>query len=79
MMSNFTILFKTPLIFPIPWAPAPFPKRGVRALLLCDFSICHISVYSGTSGSLNFEYENVLFDGEQEKEFIFIHVCVRMG
>ena len=24
---------KTPLIFPIPWAPAPFPKRGVRALI----------------------------------------------
>ena len=20
------------LIFPIPWAPAPFPKKGVRAL-----------------------------------------------
>ena len=31
-MSNFPILVKTPLIFPIPWAPAPFPKRGVRAL-----------------------------------------------
>ena len=25
---------RTPLIFPIPWAPAPFPKRGVRALNL---------------------------------------------
>ena len=32
MLSNFPILVKTPLIFPIPWAPAPFPKRGVRAL-----------------------------------------------
>ena len=33
-MSNFPILVKTLLIFPIPWAPAsgPFPKRGVRAL-----------------------------------------------
>ena len=31
-MSNFPILVKTRLIFPIPWAPAPFPKRGVRAL-----------------------------------------------
>ena len=31
-MSNFPILVQTPLIFPIPWAPAPFPKRGVRAL-----------------------------------------------
>ena len=31
-MSNFPILVKTPLIFPIPWAPAPFPQRGVRAL-----------------------------------------------
>ena len=34
-MSNFPIFVKTPLIFPIPWAPAPFPKRGVRALTLC--------------------------------------------
>ena len=25
-MSNFPIFVKTPLIFPIPWAPAPFPK-----------------------------------------------------
>ena len=25
-MSNFPILVKTPLIFPVPWAPAPFPK-----------------------------------------------------
>ena len=33
MMSNFPILVATPLIFPILWAPAPFPKRGVRALL----------------------------------------------
>ena len=33
-MSNFPILVKTLLIFPIPWAPAPFPKRGVRALRL---------------------------------------------
>ena len=33
-MSNFPILVKTPLIFSIPWAPAPFPKRGVRALLV---------------------------------------------
>ena len=32
-MSNFPIFVKTPLIFPIPWAPAPFPKRGVRALV----------------------------------------------
>ena len=32
--SNFLILVKTPLIFPIPWAPAPFPKRGVIALTL---------------------------------------------
>ena len=32
-MSNFPILVKTPLIFQIPWAPAPFPKRGVRALV----------------------------------------------
>ena len=31
-MSNFPILVKTPRIFPIHWAPAPFPKRGVRAL-----------------------------------------------
>ena len=31
-MSNFPILVITPLIFQIPWAPAPFPKRGVRAL-----------------------------------------------
>ena len=31
-LSNFPILVKTPLIFPIPWAPAPFPKRDVRAL-----------------------------------------------
>ena len=31
-MSNFPILVKTPLIFPVPWASAPFPKRGVRAL-----------------------------------------------
>ena len=35
-MSNFPILIKTPLIFPIPWAPAPFPKRGVRALGYVD-------------------------------------------
>ena len=32
-MSNFPILVKTPRIFPIQWAPAPFPKRGVRALV----------------------------------------------
>ena len=32
MNSNFPISVKTPLIFPILWAPAPFPKRGVRAL-----------------------------------------------
>ena len=32
MMSNFPILVETRLIFPILWAPAPFPKRGVRAL-----------------------------------------------
>ena len=32
MMSNFPISVKTPLIFPIPWAPAPFPKRGVGAM-----------------------------------------------
>ena len=31
-ISNFPILVKTPLIFPIQWAPAPFQKRGVRAL-----------------------------------------------
>ena len=31
-MSNFPILVKTPLILPIPWAPAQFPKRGVRVL-----------------------------------------------
>ena len=36
-MSNFPILVKTPLIFPIPWAPAPFPKRGVRALYTDPF------------------------------------------
>ena len=28
----FPILVETPLIFPILWALAPFPKRGVRAL-----------------------------------------------
>ena len=33
-MSNSPILVKTPLIFPVPWTPAPFPKRGVRALAL---------------------------------------------
>ena len=32
-MSNFPILVKTPRIFPIQWAAAPFPKRGVRALV----------------------------------------------
>ena len=31
-MLNISILVKTPLIFPIPSAPAPFPKRGVWAL-----------------------------------------------
>ena len=31
-MSNFPILVKTLLIFPIPWAPATFPISGVRAL-----------------------------------------------
>ena len=36
-MSNFPILVKTPRIFPIQWAPAPFPKRGVRALDLILF------------------------------------------
>ena len=35
-MSNFSILVKTPLIFPIPWAPAPFSKRGVRVLVFGD-------------------------------------------
>ena len=25
---------KTPLIFTIPWAPTPFPKKGLRALTL---------------------------------------------
>ena len=33
-MSNFQIFVKTPLIFPVPWAPAPFPERGVRALVM---------------------------------------------
>ena len=36
-MSNFPILVKKPLIFQIPWAPAPFPKKGVRALEGSDF------------------------------------------
>ena len=35
-MSNFLILVKTPLIFPIPWAPAPFPKSGAGALCVYD-------------------------------------------
>ena len=30
---KFPNLVKTPLIFPIPWAPTPFPKRDVRALV----------------------------------------------
>ena len=43
-MSNFPILVKTPLIFPIPWAPAPFPKRGLRALhTLNKYDTCIIS------------------------------------
>ena len=33
-MSNFPVLVKTPLIFPIPWAQAPFPNRDVMALPL---------------------------------------------
>ena len=37
-MSNVPILVKTPLIFPIPWAPAPFPKRGVRALITINLN-----------------------------------------
>ena len=32
-MTNFPILVKTPLTFQSPWAPAPFPKREVRALI----------------------------------------------
>ena len=46
MMLNFPILVITPLIFPIPWALAPFPKRGVRALRRYipiyhpDFTVC---------------------------------------
>ena len=35
-MSNFPILVQTQLIFPIPWAPAPFQKTGVRALKLSE-------------------------------------------
>ena len=30
-MSNFPILVKMPLIFPIPWAPAPFLKKGCES------------------------------------------------
>ena len=32
--------------FPIPWAPAPFPKRGVRALLRIRkyFRLCPLEV-----------------------------------
>ena len=36
-MSNFPILVKTALIFPITWPPALFPKRGVRALYCSSF------------------------------------------
>ena len=32
---DFPNFSQTKLIFPIPWAPAPFPKRGVRALVYC--------------------------------------------
>ena len=34
-------IHETPLIFPIPRAPAPFPKRGVRAL----FKVQNLKVY----------------------------------
>ena len=46
-MSNFPILVKTPLIFPIPWAPALFPKRGVRALNIGPQCIVIISEICG--------------------------------
>ena len=39
MMSNFPILVKTQIIFPIPWATAPFPKRSVRALNYMNLGI----------------------------------------
>ena len=46
-MSNFPILVKTPLIFPIPWALAPFPKRGVR--LECYFCCFQTGVVARSS------------------------------
>ena len=32
------------LIFPIPWAPAPFPKRGVRALVILIWDL-HVGLH----------------------------------
>ena len=46
-MSNFPILVKTPLIFPIPWAPAPFPERGVRALYKTKIKQPHVRWWCG--------------------------------
>ena len=38
--------------------------------------LCHITVYSRTSGSPSFKHKNTVFNGEQEKESI---ICVRVG
>ena len=37
--TNFPIFVKRQLIFPIPCALAPFPKRGARALLSISLSV----------------------------------------
>ena len=34
---NFPNYSQTPLIFPIPWAPAPFPKRGCESPAICCY------------------------------------------
>ena len=61
-MSNFPILVKMPLIFPIPWAPAPFPKRGVRALIRMDCAIS-IRYHIGTILHRNYRKMTILCYG----------------
>ena len=42
----------------------------IVVLKLCHHAMSHLSIL-GSSGSLCFKYENVFFNGEQEKESIF--------
>ena len=50
-------------------------QRKLEDNLRYFYVMCRISVYSGISGNL-FNYENVVFNVEQEKGSI---ICLRMG